>query len=1736
MLDNAILWKIIHSHFNENPQSLVTHHIESYNDFFQSGIFQIFREKNPITITAKYDESIQDARRKCHLYFGGKNGDRIHIGKPVIYEKDADGKDVSRYMFPNEARLNNMTYGMTIHYDIEIEFEFLLLPGEEPYTVSNEMLSEMLGQKGGDVLDHVEMHGSQLLDQLLRETRDLHPTNFKEVVSAAAVPVPGSQQGGAVVDAAADAMLPAEKLRLEENHRMAEQLYDAQRNEWMSGGGPAKRKRKTDAPEQMTTAVASILREANEQTMVAPDVQRHTMTLENIYLGKFPIMVQSNFCILSGMTRELRYAMGECKNDVGGYFIIDGKEKTVIMQEKFADNMLYIKKMGESEDPMADEPTGNTYLYSAEIRSVSENVSKPVRTLSVKMVAPTPKYSFQNMVVAIPNVRKPVPLFIVFRALGVLSDKEIIEMCLLDVDKYESLVDLFVPSVYDAGSIFTQRDALLYIASFTKYRTSIDHALELLTDYFLPHVGEMNFLDKAYYLGYIVFRLLSVCAGLDAPTDRDNYKYKRIELVGSLVSDLFREYYNMQQKIVHKMFESRLYFNKDKYEDNMPALIYQNYREIFRENMIVHDGFKKAFKGNWGAQTHTKRIGVVQDLNRLSFNSAISHLRKTNLPLDASVKIVGPRVLHNSHWGFIDPIDTPDGANIGLHKTLAISTYVSRGYSREPILTWLRQHASMKGLVESGPLLLSTRTKVMVNGLWAGVVDAPMEVVRKIRLYRRNGLIPLHTSATFHYRQNVVYVYTDSGRVCRPIFYRDDAVDAGMAATAPMSFDVSKSIRERLATGDFTWRELISGFNKKRDSANYFPNTTRLYSLGELYEGVDTETNPAVLKRFLTDKAVVEYIDPSETEDTLIALRTIDAEDLPKRPYTHMEIHESLLLGVMCNQIIFPENNPVARNSFSCGQSRQACSLYHTNYAVRMDKTAVVLNYGQIPLLKSRYMEYINHEENPYGENAIVAIMCYTGYNVEDAVLINEAALKRGLFRTTYYTTYEMHEESSKSGDVVIDKRFMNLEREPNVVGKQPGYDYSQLDAFGLIRENTAVTDETVLIGMTSNYPSNPGVRVDLSKTPKKGQLGYVDKAFITEGEEGQRIAKIRIREERIPNLGDKMASRAGQKGTVGLIIPERDMPFTSNGIRPDMIINPHALPSRMTIGHLVECLIGKAAAEYGGFSDCTAFNNRGSKVGVFGEMLTKHGYHSSGNEILYNGMTGEQIESEIFFGPTYYMRLKHMVKDKVNYRNTGPNTALTRQPVSGRANDGGLRIGEMERDVVISHGMANFMRESMMERADSYHMAVCNTTGVLAIYNPAKNLFMSPMADGPIEFLASPDGAGVAMEHVTQFGRDFSVVAVPYSLKLLMQELQAINVQMRIITEDNVAQLGALSYSKNLQRLTLDPSMTPEKLVAEIKKRMEPNLQPKQTPFQTEPVETPTPEYPSDVSPAYQPSPEEGSPASENSPVYNPEEGAAGAVSTMAKTIGNFFTPSTPEGPPPNAPPPQEGGYTYPRGYQEGGGVGLHDLYQVNEPVFYNQSAAFGLDPRHPWYISKIGNKYITIRTESLQHGMTLSDSVQVVHPNDIYKVSEVPCESLDVAAAAGPMDAYPPGWGAEMGMPPMVVPQENPANEGIQFAPVIKIFNGNGNDNSTAPTAPDANQTDDHGSPYMANRGSGSHETTVIRNDHVGSTSSAASSSVSGTTSGAKPNDQTGGGEPKSMLSKAAVNFSNFVIKKLG
>jgi DNA-directed RNA polymerase II subunit RPB2 len=1237
-----IAWKIIDKFFAQDPNMLVKHHLESYNDFFNNKIYNIFKEKNPILIMKEQDEDTKEYKYKAELYIGGSSGKLIYFGKPVIYDEHRE-----HYMFPNEARLRNMSYALTIHVDVEIV-----------YYIMNE-------------------------DGTYGETRSL---------------------------------------------------------------------------------------------------------LEKIYLGKFPIMLNSDLCVLNKLDKITKFNMGECRNDKGGYFIIDGKEKVLISQEKFADNMLYIKS-----------DFNDLYSHSAEIRSVSEDASKPIRTLSIRITRPDTKHSNNQIVVNIPNVRKPVPLFILMRALGITSDKEIIKMCLLDLEKYENYISLFIPSIHDAGNIFNQEVALKYLATLTKGKT-LPHILEILMDYLLPHIGETNFTDKAFFIGHMVKEVLQVYKNDKKPTDRDSFRYKRVELAGTLIYDLFKEYYSLQQKHIFQKIDKEYYYKQGIYQKDFISLIENNYLEYFKER-ILENGFRKAFKGNWGSEAHTKRPEVVQDLNRLSYNSFLSHLRKVNLPLDSSAKVIGPRLLHSSQWGIIDPVDTPDGGNVGLHKHMSLGCLITSGYSGKAIIELLRTVFFMELLSECIIEYIAHATKVFVNGAWVGIVTKPLEVIDLLKKYRRIGLIPIYTSISWAIKEDSIYIYSDSGRLTRPVFY--------LNSNSNKPCYENEFIYNKLVANDFTYNELLIGFNKFKtydsekkentfSASDVIRSNNVFFNLGDLYDRPNVISIENALDKLMEKAGIIDYLDTAESETTLIATYSTQITKFT----SHCELHPSLLLGIMGNQIVFPENNQLPRDLFSCGQSKQGVSLYNTNYQNRIDKMGVVLNNGQIPLVKSRYLKYIYNEEHTYGINAIVAIGSYGGYNVEDSILFNEGSINRGMFNTTYFNMYEAREESTKVAGSNIDSRFVNIETK-NVINKRPGYDYSQLDDNGLIRENTPLDDKIIVIGKVTTNISNPDTFSDASISPKKGQLGYVDKAFITEGEEGFRIAKIRIREERLPAQGDKFCSRCGQKGTVGLIIPEENMPFNAEGIRPDIIINPHALPSRMTIGQLVETLMGKACAYYGGFGDCTAFVNKGSKHEIFGSLLRNIGYSSTGNELMYSGETGEQLEMEFFTGPCYYMRLKHMVKDKINYRAQGPRTMVTRQTVQGRANDGGLRIGEMERDGIIAHGATAFLKESMLDRGDDYYVAICNTSGTIAIYNETKNIFISPFSDGPLKFSENFENT-MNLEVISKYGKSFSIVRVPYSFKLLIQELQVMNIQMRIITEDNIDQLTSMNYAKTIQNLTL--------------------------------------------------------------------------------------------------------------------------------------------------------------------------------------------------------------------------------------------------------------------------------------------------------------------------------------------
>jgi DNA-directed RNA polymerase II subunit RPB2 len=471
---------------------------------------------------------------------------------------------------------------------------------------------------------------------------------------------------------------------------------------------------------------------------------------------------------------------------------------------------------------------------------------------------------------------------------------------------------------------------------------------------------------------------------------------------------------------------------------------------------------------------------------------------------------------------------------------------------------------------------------------------------------------------------------------------------------------------------------------------------------------------------------------------------------------------------------------------------KQAMGVYALNFRERMDTMANLLWYSNVPLASPFMSRYYRTQSMPSGHNIVVAIMTYGGYNQEDSVMINRAALDRGLFRSEFYRTYKDEEKKNQaSGE---EERFCRPNAATTRHMKLANYD--KLGPDGIVPENTYVDQNDVLIGKVapirlrgadgaamaginhaalqamSSVAAAQAVEAaggkrfrDVSKLMRTNEAGYVDRIYRGRNGEGYSFVKIRVREERVPVIGDKFSSRHGQKGTCGLILEPEDMPQTASGIVPDIIINPHAIPSRMTIAQLMETLLGRLGCELGFLGDATPFNPAMTTAGLSHELQSR-GLEPYSNEILYCGYTGKQMATEIFMGPCFYQRLKHMVADKIHSRATGPLVMLTRQPAEGRARDGGLRFGEMERDVMIAHGASAFLKERMMEVSDNFEVHVCKGCGLIGVANKARNIWRCT-------------GCGNTT--------DFSQVRVPYAYKLFLQELESMNISSRILPESRL-------------------------------------------------------------------------------------------------------------------------------------------------------------------------------------------------------------------------------------------------------------------------------------------------------------------------------------------------------------
>jgi DNA-directed RNA polymerase II subunit RPB2 len=991
--------------------------------------------------------------------------------------------------------------------------------------------------------------------------------------------------------------------------------------------------------------------------------QNEFISEEKILLAWIPIMVNSSYCNLKN---KKAIDNNECIYDKGGYFVVSGTKRVLISQERMNNNSFFVF-------PSKDDS------ICSEIRSCDPTIKRAPSVLKMEWeVSDIIRLNFMCL-------KKTIPLFILFRALGIESDKEIVSYITSENDT--EIVGHLQRSLEEAYHIETTEDALEWIGKNTREvrpttEEKIKYAKFVIQKDFLPHIGvdDKSFSKKAQYLGYMVKKLLDVVSGRREYDDRDHYGNKRIDLAGVLLGSIFRNGWSRVYK------ECELVINKRLSSPN-------NYNKDFTMSSIITPvGITKELStalatGNWGTKTFTK-TGVSQVLSELNNMSSLSHLRRVSTPITKNGTTSKPRQLHTTQFGMICPAETPEGSSCGLVKNLAMMCHVSTYHSPAVVLDFIQEF----GLEDK---YTPDCCSIFVNGDWIGFTNDAFSIYYELKRQKKCGNLPFDTAILPPDQRNTeLRVYTDAGRVCRPLF----VVENNKLA-------ISDDQWTKLKDKKFTWKKLIN-------------------------------------------EGIIEYLDSFEEESALISN---DDQSLNNKykSFTHCEIHPSLILGISASIIPFPDHNQSPRNCYQAAMGKQGLGVVGSNHKECFSTMSHELLYVQHPLVSTKISKQINYETLPAGLNAIVCITCYTGMNQEDSVIISQSAIDRGLFRSNFYRCYTDKESKSSTYEESFGK---SKDRKNN---SKIGEDGLTIPGVYVKERDNLITKISSLDHDKNHRPANTSV--------KFGESGVVDKVLLTNTKESYRMVKVKVRQMRTPQIGDKFSSRHGQKGTCGMTYRQEDMPFTAQGIVPDIIVNPHAIPSRMTIAQLMECILGKAKAVGKSTKfDGTAFVNETSAEKI-GEILHENGYTSHGKECMYDGMTGKPLTGLVFIGPTFYQRLKHMVDDKAHARSRGPMQILVRQPVEGRARDGGLRFGEMERDCMIDHGGSVILNERLMTASDSFKTEICKNCGVIGTLYKVDNMYECKKCDVS----------------------NVKTIRIPYASKLLFQELQAMNINPRLEFND---------------------------------------------------------------------------------------------------------------------------------------------------------------------------------------------------------------------------------------------------------------------------------------------------------------------------------------------------------------
>jgi DNA-directed RNA polymerase beta subunit len=983
-------------------------------------------------------------------------------------------------------------------------------------------------------------------------------------------------------------------------------------------------------------------------TVTKPNEQ--VLELNKIAIGELPIMLQSSICNLS---EHNKVEQKECENDPGGYFIIKGKERTLIGQLRPVYNRVYVY------------PQSDKFTHMAEMRSMHANGTSVLIQAKINSKMET-FFSLPYL-----NIKEYIQAGAVFKALGI--SRETVETTVKVSEKILNTILCQYDEYKTAGDVET-----MIAKSLTD--KDEDFVRSILENEIFCHIGFLTHTKTFNHLAYMLKRISDTVEKKASITDKDDLANKRIDTTSSLIGFLFQGLFKQLVKnIATKVCEKK---NPD-------------YMNIIKNSSNITHRLNMCFMtGNWDIQKNASfmRVGVSQVLSRQNYKAAISHGRRIMLPIGNKGKNIEMRRLHSSHFGFVCPYETPEGPTVGIVLNLAMTAKVALEISNADLIETFKRFK----LISQD---MSKKNVILLNGTIIGATDNMHAFYVEFEKYRKSDSIDGSVSIVKLIDSNEIHILSDHGRLIRPVF------------------------------------------QVEKNKINFYENNRKTFQ-----EGLDSND--------------IVYRSPWELQQSTIAMTP---EDLKKNKCDYAEICPAVvMMGISAIDIPFPNHSQSPRIAYQACMGKQAIGMPSLAYQHRYDTTLHVLDTPQSPITQTEVLNVVKFNEMSHGCMPIVAIMTYTGFNQEDSIILNKSSIERGLFVSTTYKT--IVEEAKKRGnsdfETICTPKYEYRRRE---------YDYSHLGEDGIVKpksdsseakdglksDSRYVKKGDVIIGKTMNKMVKKDDKreievTDTSVVIKQGEEGYIDSVVDTVTNDGVRVVKVRIRIQRIPEIGDKFASSCAQKGTCGMIYSQEDMPFDKDGISPDLIMNPHAIPSRMTINMLLDMCYNLIGCKEGKRYISTAFARQNISQELE-DIMKSHGW-SSYSSTLYSGMTGRKIPSKIFMAPAFYQRLKHLVSGKIHSRMCGPLDTLTHQPVAGRAKDGGLRFGEMERDAMVAQGCSRVLKECLFDKSDKYSTAVCKTCGTI----PHDSKYCHKCKDNQIE-----------------------LKNMPFATKLLYQELMAIGIKI---------------------------------------------------------------------------------------------------------------------------------------------------------------------------------------------------------------------------------------------------------------------------------------------------------------------------------------------------------------------